>query len=128
MLTKKYKNLLVVKTFSKGYSLAGIRCGYAVGDAALIEGLCRCKDCFNSYPVDRVCQAVCAAVDGSYHVRRAAQTALRRFVQQGEENAFRVCRKVEGFAHSTAEAEQALYNLVKEETEDLSQAATGNGL
>ncbi len=73
-------------------------------------------------------QAVCAAVDGSYHVRRAAQTALRRFVQQGEENAFRACRKVEGFAHSTAEAEQALYNLVKEETEDLSQAATGNGL
>ena len=49
-------------------------------------------------------------------------------MQQGEENAFRACRKVEGFAHSTAEAEQALYNLVKEETEDLSQAATGNGL
>lgn len=60
-LTKEYKNLLVVKTFSKGYSLAGMRCGYAIGDAALIEGLERCKDCFNSYPVDSVCQAVCAA-------------------------------------------------------------------
>lgn len=60
-LTEKYDNLLVVKTFSKSYSLAGIRCGYAVGNPALIEGLTRAKDCFNSYPVDAVCQAVCAA-------------------------------------------------------------------
>ena len=38
-LTQKYENLLVVKTFSKGYSLAGMRCGYAVGSRALLEGL-----------------------------------------------------------------------------------------
>lgn len=63
-LTKKYDNLVVVKTFSKGYSLAGMRCGYAVADPALISGLGRCRDCFNSYPVDRVCQAVCAAAIG----------------------------------------------------------------
>ena len=69
-LTKKYENLLVVKTFSKGYSLAGMRCGYAVGNVSLIEGLFRCKDCFNSYPLDRVCQAVCAAAisDGGFEV------------------------------------------------------------
>ncbi len=64
LLTKKYDNLVVVKTFSKGYSLAGMRCGYAVADPALISGLERCRDCFNSYPVDRVCQAVCAAAIG----------------------------------------------------------------
>lgn len=63
-LTKKYDNLVVVKTFSKGYSLAGMRCGYAVADPTLISGLERCRDCFNSYPVDRVCQAVCAAAIG----------------------------------------------------------------
>lgn len=63
-LTKKYDNLVVVKTFSKGYSLAGMRCGYAVADPALISGLERCRDCFNSYPVDRICQAVCAAAIG----------------------------------------------------------------
>ncbi len=61
----KYKNLLVVKTFSKSYSLAGIRCGYAVGDEGLISALFRVKDCFNSYPLDRVCQAVCAAAVSS---------------------------------------------------------------
>lgn len=68
-LTKKYANLLVVKTFSKSYSLAGMRCGYAVGDAALIDGLFRMKDCFNSYPVDAVAEAVCVAAlsDREYH-------------------------------------------------------------
>lgn len=57
----EFSNLLVVKTFSKSYSLAGIRCGYALGNRALIEGLQRVKDCMNSYPVDGVCEAVCAA-------------------------------------------------------------------
>lgn len=73
-LTKKYKNLLVVKTFSKSYSLAGIRCGYAVGDEALIGGLFRMKDCFNSYPVDAVAQAVCTAAveDKEYRDKTAA--------------------------------------------------------
>lgn len=74
-LTKKYDNIVVVKTFSKGYSLAGMRCGYAVAQPALLEGLSRSRDCFNSYPVDSVCQAVCAAAisDAEYY---AAKTAL----------------------------------------------------
>ena len=80
-LTKKYPNLLVVKTFSKSYSLAGIRCGYAVGDAALIAGLMRMKDCFNSYPVDSVCEAVCTAAlaDRDYH-----EEAVRRVTEERE--------------------------------------------
>ena len=84
-LTKKYKNLLVVKTFSKSYSLAGIRCGYAVGDEALIGGLFRMKDCFNSYPVDAVAQAVSIPIPWTPSRRRSAprrwkirSTAIRR--------------------------------------------------
>ena len=79
-LTKKYENLLVVKTFSKGYSLAGMRCGYAVGNAALIGGLERCRDSFNSYPVDSVCQAVCAAAigDGAYYEEKNALVVSER--------------------------------------------------
>ena len=79
-LTKKYENLLVVKTFSKGYSLAGMRCGYAVGNVSLIEGLFRCKDCFNSYPLDRVCRAVCAAAisDGAYYAEKNALVISER--------------------------------------------------
>jgi len=60
-LIDKFKNLIVVKTMSKAYSLAGIRVGYAIGDKDLIEGLVRARDSFNSYPVDRVAQQVAAA-------------------------------------------------------------------
>ena len=56
-LTKQYPNLLVVHTLSKSRALAGLRVGYALGDGALIEGLNRVKDSFNSYPLDRLAQA-----------------------------------------------------------------------
>lgn len=52
----KLDNLLVVKTFSKSYSMAGIRCGYAVGSKELIGALETIKNCFNSYTIDMVCQ------------------------------------------------------------------------
>ena len=79
-LTQKYENLLVVKTFSKGYSLAGMRCGYAIACRNLISGLERCRDCFNSYPVDRVCQAVCAAAvrDAAYYNEKNALVISER--------------------------------------------------
>ncbi len=59
--TREYENLLVVKTFSKSRSLAGARCGYAVGNAELIKTLRTVKDCFNSYPVNAVTAAVAEA-------------------------------------------------------------------
>lgn len=56
-LVNQYENLLVVQTFSKSRALAGIRVGYALGHADLIEGLERLKNSFNSYPIDRVALA-----------------------------------------------------------------------
>ena len=62
-------------------------------------------------------QAVCAFISGSYHVRNAAMAAIRRFMQHSEGHAFQVCRRVEEMEHSESEAEQLLYNLVREEIE-----------
>ena len=64
-----YPNLLTVHTLSKSASLAGLRVGFAVGNEELIEGLCRIRDSFNSYTVDRLAQAGAAAAlsDAAYY-------------------------------------------------------------
>lgn len=56
-LVAQHPNLLVVQTFSKSRSLAGLRVGFAIGQRPLIEALERVKDSFNSYPLDRLAQA-----------------------------------------------------------------------
>jgi histidinol-phosphate aminotransferase len=60
-LLASHPNLLSIHTLSKSASLAGLRAGFAVGDAALIEGLCRLRDSFNSYTLDRLALAGAAA-------------------------------------------------------------------
>ena len=67
-LINRYPNLLVIQTLSKSRSLAGLRIGIALGDAALIDGLVRVKDSFNSYPMDRVgmAAAIAAFEDDAY--------------------------------------------------------------
>jgi histidinol-phosphate aminotransferase len=56
-LVARHANLLVTQTLSKSRSLAGLRAGFAIGQPALIEGLTRVKDSFNSYPLDRLALA-----------------------------------------------------------------------
>lgn len=52
-LLEKYENLLVVQTFSKARSMAGMRIGYAVGNEKLIRYLNDVKYSFNSYTMSR---------------------------------------------------------------------------
>lgn len=53
-LIEKYPNLLVVQTFSKSRSMAGMRIGYAMGNKELIKALNDVKYSFNSYTMSRV--------------------------------------------------------------------------
>ena len=57
-LAVKYPNVIVMRTLSKSYALAGMRAGYAVAHEQLISGLMKLKD---SYNLDAVTQAVAAA-------------------------------------------------------------------
>lgn len=52
MLTKKYDNVLVVRTFSKSRSMAGMRIGFAIGNAELINVLNSVKNSYNSYTMN----------------------------------------------------------------------------
>ena len=55
---KANRNLLVMRTFSKSYSLAGLRVGYCVGPKDLVDALYKVKD---SYNVDAIAQQVALA-------------------------------------------------------------------
>jgi histidinol-phosphate aminotransferase len=59
-LTEKYDNLLVVQTFSKSRSLAGMRIGYAMGSEKLIKYMNDVKFSINSYTMNHITQ-VCGA-------------------------------------------------------------------
>ncbi len=74
-LLSKYRNLVVTRTFSKSYGLAGLRLGYAMADAEVIDILDRVRD---SYNVNRLTQAggLAALKDQSY-LKAVAQKICR---------------------------------------------------
>ena len=71
-------------------------------------------------------QALCAIHSESYHVRKAAMLVISKYMQHSEAHAFQICRLVEGWKHSTLEAEQLLYNLVKEEASQWGEVESAN--
>ena len=79
-LLNTYDNILVVQTFSKSRSLAGMRVGFAMGHAHLIEALERIRDSFNSYTLDSLAQtcANAAFLDGAWFESNRAKLIATR--------------------------------------------------
>ena len=66
--------LVLLRTFSKIYGLAGLRIGYAVGDREVIDAVSRLRQPFN---VNSLAQAAAlAALDDDVHVERSRRVAL----------------------------------------------------
>jgi histidinol-phosphate aminotransferase len=64
---RRHRNVIVLRTLSKSYSLAGARIGLAVGDPELIAGMVKVKD---SYNVDALCDRLgAAALEDQEHFR-----------------------------------------------------------
>ena len=85
-LIANHPNLLVVQTMSKSRALAGLRVGYAIGDAGLIEAITRVKDSFNSYPLGRIALAgaVASVRDDAYFRESCAKVVAGREAMTGE--------------------------------------------
>ena len=77
-LTKELDNVIVMRTFSKSYALAGLRLGYAVGAEHLIDGLMKVKDSYNS---DMLAQGLGLA---SYCDEEYFQTRCREVAEERE--------------------------------------------
>jgi histidinol-phosphate aminotransferase len=81
-LLRQHENLLIVRTFSKSMSLAGIRLGFVIGHESLIHALTTVKDSFNSYPVSMPTQLIAETAlrdDGYYRTMRERIMATRGF-------------------------------------------------
>jgi histidinol-phosphate aminotransferase len=68
---QEFPNLVVVRTFSKAYGLAGLRVGYALSSAAIAGLLNRVRQAFNVNSI--ALAAAAAALDDVEHLQRSAQ-------------------------------------------------------
>jgi len=73
-LIDRFANVLVLRTFSKSFSLAGMRIGLAFGPRALMEQIAKVKD---SYNVNRLSIVAATAALGDYEWMRANVARIR---------------------------------------------------
>jgi len=69
---RQRKNLLILRTFSKVYGLAGLRIGYGIGRPELLSAMNRLRTPFNTSGVAQA--AALAALDDNEHVTRCIET------------------------------------------------------
>jgi histidinol-phosphate aminotransferase len=73
-LLAKHENLLILRTLSKSYALAGMRIGFAAGSAGLIAALDAVRD---SYNMDRLSiVAAAAAIQDQDHHRKIVEHVI----------------------------------------------------
>ncbi|MDJ0675140.1 MAG: histidinol-phosphate transaminase [Calothrix sp. MO_167.B42] len=111
-LVKEFPNVMILRTLSKGYSLAGLRLGFGIANPQLLSGLFKVKD---SYNIDAIACAVgtAAMLDQEYKNECARQVKVSRvqLAQNLEELGFKVWKSQANFLlvqPQTADAE-ALY-------------------
>jgi len=82
-LLERHENVLLLRTYSKSYALAGMRIGFALGSRDLVEALDAVKD---SYNLDRlaIAAAVAAIEDEAHHKALVAEVVRNRGELQGE--------------------------------------------
>ncbi|WP_407435242.1 pyridoxal phosphate-dependent aminotransferase [Treponema sp.] len=94
-LLKDYKNLVVVRTFSKSICGAGLRSGYIVADPQLVNAVTTVKNSLNHFPMDAMTQVACTAACGdiAYYAERAKEICEVRddFISYLRNKGYTVC-------------------------------------
>ncbi len=96
-LLSEYENLVVVQTFSKSRSMAGMRIGYALGNPEIISALYAAKDSYNSYPLDSV--AIAAGV-ASVEDEEYFSATIKKVIATRE----RLARELRGMGFDVADS------------------------
>lgn len=112
-----HPNVVVLRTFSKAYGLAGVRCGYAVASEWLTEIINRLRMPFN---VNSMAQTACIAAiqDQDYVSQIVDRTVLgrERISKILNRTGARVFESVANFVYAEFESESApfVHNLMKQ--------------
>jgi len=113
-LVKQCPNVIVLRSMSKGYSLAGLRAGLGFAQPALIEGLVKVKD---SYNIDAVAIQIAAAavLDQSYHNQNVqkVKTERRRVIDRLRQIGFIVPESAANFVLAQCTAVRATFLFEK---------------
>ncbi len=116
-MVKNFDNVIILRTLSKGYSLAGLRFGYAIAQPELIKGLLKVKD---SYNVDAVAiAAATAAIKDQEYFRQTIEkvkTERNRLTERLIEMGFDVPKSASNFVfagHNSRRAKEIYDKLVE---------------
>lgn len=103
-LVNEFENLIVLRTFSKAFGLAGARVGYGVADEKIIEYMFRIKLPFNANLLSQ--KAAIGALRDKEHLRRSIRT-----VKEGREFLTKELSKIDGIVVYQSKANFLLINL-----------------
>jgi histidinol-phosphate aminotransferase len=76
-LVKQFDNVIILRSLSKGYSLAGLRFGYAIARPEMIKGLLKVKDSYNADAIS-ITAATAAIKDREYFKQTVEKVKLER--------------------------------------------------
>ena len=93
-LVRDFANVIILRSMSKGYSLAGIRFGYAAAQPRLIEGLMKVRDSYNTDAV-AIAAATAAIKDQEY---------FRQNVEKVKAERARMVKELSGLGLSVCES------------------------
>jgi histidinol-phosphate aminotransferase len=82
-LVKEFDNVIILRSLSKGYSLAGLRFGYAIAQPSLIDGLMKVKDSYNVNAI-AIAAATAAINDQDYFKANVEKVKAERTRVTGE--------------------------------------------